>query len=151
MSIGLEQGQVFPDFTLPDAQGTPVSSRAYYMRRNMIIVALPDHLDDKWKSWLSELSDAVATIPESDVACLVLIDSTDSNRPSVQSPVQLLLDDKGSARSRLGSDPAGTDGQIIITNRHGVIYHSATGHPGDPAIDPAGLPGWIEFIACRCS
>jgi hypothetical protein len=151
MSIGLEQGQVFPDFTLPDAQGTPVSSRAYYMRRNMIIVALPDHFDDKWKSWLSDLSEAVSTISESDVACLVLINSTESDLPSVEDPVQLLFEKDGSVRSRLDLDPAGTEGRIIITNRHGLIYHSATGQSGDPAIEPAGLPGWIEFIACRCS
>lgn len=151
MTIGTRQGQVVPDFTLPDRQGNPVSSRSAYMRRNMIIGILPMTIDDRWASWLENLSNAVSRIPDSDSACFVLAGPDLSELPEVDPGVNLLNDNDGSVRRKFEIQAASNEGRLIITNRHGLIYHTATGSPDDPGMDPGELPGWVEFVACRCS
>lgn len=151
MTIGTRQGQVIPDFTLPDRQGNPVSSRSAYMRRNMIIGVMPVAIDHSWTSWLDSLSNAVAGIPDGDAACFVLAGPDLADLPAVGSDVNVLNDEDGSVRAKFEIPAMSGQGRLIVTNRYGLIYHTATGSPDDPGMDPADLPGWIEFVACRCS
>jgi hypothetical protein len=151
MTIGTRQGQVVPDFTLPDRNGDLISSRSAYMRRNMIIGILPKVIDDRWINWTESLSNAASRIPNADVACFVLAGPDLSGIPAVEPGVHLLNDQDASVRAKFEAQPSSDVGRLIVTNRHGLIYHTATGNPDDPGMDPQELPGWVEFVACRCS
>jgi peroxiredoxin len=149
----LERGQVIPDFTLDDIYGETVSSRSFYMRQNLILALLPEEENDEWKEWLTTLSAAVQSIPERDAICLMIFSptwrNTITNLYSNGNQIKLLIDQEGKVRNHFGHP--GGDGQLIITDRYGVVFHTATGQPSTPGLSAAEVPGWIELIACRCS
>ncbi|TVR74345.1 MAG: hypothetical protein EA415_05900 [Sphaerobacteraceae bacterium] len=151
MTIGTAQGEVLPDFTLPDTHGTSVSSRSYYMRRIMIVGAMPSTVDTDWMHWLKQLSGDVESIPEPDAVCLVLTASDCPDLPDLNPRVKVLFDDDFAARTKLNLQSDSGEGCLIVTNRHGLIYHVSTGRPHDAGMNPRDLPEWVEFIACRCS
>lgn len=149
----LERGAIIPDFTLENTEGETVSSRSFYMRRNYVIVLLPETIDRQWETWLQQLNQAIEQIPPRDVICLIIA------QPGTLSPVaikrcsspriQTLIDSTGRARERFDHSPS--SGRLLITNQYGVIFHTATGDPATPGLDPSDIPNWVELIACRCS
>ena len=145
----LERGQTIPDFTLPDAHGETVSSRSFYMRRNFVIALLPDGLDEAWSRWLARLQSALRNVPDGDAVCLIVGGDELAEVEPGESTCYLLVDRDRTIRSRVGV--ADEQGQLIITDRYGVIFHVATGYPVSPELAPDEVPGWVEFIACRCS
>jgi hypothetical protein len=153
MAIALKRGKSIPDFTLSDLHGITVSSRNYYMRRNLVIALLPENTDDTWKEWITLLSAAVQSIPDQDAVCLMvfppmwkqIIDDLYSDGDQIK----LLIDTDGVAKQRL--DMPESRGRLIITDRYGVIFHAADGEASDSELDPSDVPAWIELITCRCS
>jgi peroxiredoxin len=150
----LERGQVIPDFTLPDVAGEMVSSRSYYMRRNYIIALLPEQRPSEWEDWLGDLSREATSLDDRDVITLVVLPETwrDSakGKTSDNKQIRWLMDSDGDARRRFGHGPEA--GALIITDRYGTVFHSASGtEPTGAAFDPEEIPDWIELIVCRCS
>jgi peroxiredoxin len=148
------RGEVISDFTLNDATGNPVSSRAFYMRRNLVIAYLPAAHDERWRDWLIKFIGSTSQIAESD-AQIFLITPVGEHLPKIQtriaerSHITALLDPDRRAANRFGHDP--DDGLLLITDRFGTVFHTAAGQPEIEELDPARIPEWIEFIACRCS
>jgi peroxiredoxin len=150
-----QRGQVIPDFTLDDIYGETVSSRVFYMRQNLIIALIPKEASDEWKEWLTTLSAAVQSIPERDAVCLMIFPpewrATISNLYSNGNQIKLLIDHEGTVASRFDQSITAGEGQLLITDRYGVIFHAATGEPSTPGLSAAEVPEWIELITCRCS
>jgi peroxiredoxin len=150
----IQRGQVIPDFTLDNAAGSKISSRSYYLRRNLIIVFLPSVLDQHWSDWVNQFVKHLSTVPTEDVQAF-LIASSDTVLDEIGPPtssvghIEALADREQKVAKRFGYD--GQDGLVFVTDRYGVVFHQASGGPNDKELDPAEIPGWIKFIACQCS
>jgi hypothetical protein len=155
VTVAMQRGATLPDFTLPDAAGNRVSSRNWYMRRNFVIAAPAATPDPRWLTWIDDFVAALPQTPVEDAIGFALLApewrAHIAERGGVehQSQSLLLFDDEGVFRERLG---AGDErGALLIADRYGVIFHAAHGAPDDSEMEPSSIPGWIEFIACRCS
>lgn len=149
----LQRGAIIPDFTLENTEGETVSSRSFYMRRNYVIVLLPETIDHQWETWLQQLNQSIEQIPPRDVICLIVALpgtlSPDAIETLSSPRIQTLIDSSGRARERFDHSPS--TGRLLITDQYGVIFHAASGDPETPELDPSDIPNWIELIACRCS
>ena len=150
----IERGQTIPDFTLSAHNGETVSSRSYYIHRNLVIALLPDRIGPEWESWLERLSAARGQVDTADAQFLVIASDAvsgiqDFAERSATRSLKVLIDQRGDIRQKLGADEHA--GQLLITDRYGVVFQSAAGQATDKAIDPPEIPGWVEFIYCRCS
>jgi peroxiredoxin len=149
----LVRGQTFPDFTLEDRHGDPVSIRGFYMRRKYVIAIIPEAIDDDWITWLSRLREAVHGIPAADgaVICLAIIppESDTFSGFETDDRFNLLVDEDGRVRTRF--ETSRDYGTLIVADHYGVIFHTASGKPAQPEMNPDEVPDWIELIACRCS
>ncbi|MEX2426554.1 MAG: redoxin domain-containing protein [Thermomicrobiaceae bacterium] len=149
----LEQGMIFPDFTLDDIHGNTVSSRSFYMRRILVVALVPNSQSSAWSTWLRDLSSSMNSVDEADAVALVILPA--ESLPDIaevdnqDQRVRILVDPEGKARERFKLPPS--TGQLIVANQHGVVYHTVTGNPDDPGFEPDEIPGWVEFVACRCS
>ena len=122
------------------------------MRRTFVIAVLPNEIESRWLDWLQRLRSAIHAIPEADgdVICLA-ITSSDSAARSIKTDdrFSVLVDSDQRIRNRFLDDAS--QGGLIVADRYGMIFHSATGDPEQPELNPDDVPSWIELIACRCS
>jgi hypothetical protein len=149
-----ERNQIIPDFTLQNVAGETVSSRSYYMHRNYVLALLTDTIDEEWMDWISRLRSTVESIPAADgeVVCLVVAQPGSEavlEQIGLTNRFQILIDEKSIAEERFKHDLE--QGTLLVTDRYGVVFHSASGEPSSPEMSPEDVPSWIELIACRCS
>lgn len=152
--LRVRRGETIPDFTLPDGTGQEISTRAFYMRRNLVIGILPRRPEPGWSRWVQQLGQAAGQIPAGDAAVLVVTppEMDASLREAIEGlpeSVYALFDGENLVGDRFGTP--GDDGTLIIADRYGVAFIIETGAPNDEQLDPAGIPDWVEFIACQCS
>jgi peroxiredoxin len=149
----LERGDIIPDFTLCNHSGDSISSRSFYMRRILVLVLLPDTLSPDWAEWLTDLAAEMRTVSDDDAVLLVIlpgkVQEAARNLQSSDMGMHCLIDEDGAVRRRFGDTPL--VGQLLVTNRNGVVYHVVSGKPGEPGFAPDEVPGWVEFVACQCS
>jgi hypothetical protein len=142
----IKRGDVIPDFTLDSVTGEPVSSRTYYMRRNLALVFVGGGNAGEWRGWLDRLAVQRERIDaENGQALIIAADPHDLESRDFP----LLVDRDGAARERFGLNAS--DGAVFVTDRYGVVFHISLGTPETGLIDAEEIPGWLEFIACRCS
>jgi peroxiredoxin len=149
----LRREDVIPDFTLRDAAGTPVSSRSFYMRRNIVVVFVPEGGIESWHDWAERLAEAMMTVPVSDAQAFVITpnEGTLSRIHEITKSAEnitALVDPDGRISERFGY--GGEQGLLLVTDRFGTVFHAASGDPEAADLDPARVPEWIEFIACQC-
>jgi peroxiredoxin len=150
----IQRGQTIPDFTLPDHTGETVSSRSYYIHRNLVVALLPEDVDAQWGSWLEGVAKARAAVEPTDAQFLLIAPSmNDTLRDfadrSANRYLRVLVDTDGEITEKFGHDTA--YGQLLIADRYGVVFQAGAGNASDEAIAPESIPGWVEFVYCRCS
>jgi peroxiredoxin len=141
----LRKGNVIPDFTLESTAGTTISNRAFYMRRNLAIVFTTSNDPDAWRVWLDAL-DAQRERIDAEAGHALAIAQAETPLSEV---FPTLFDRDGAVRERFGL--AGDRGAVVIIDRYGVVFHVTEGQPGSDLLPAEEIPGWLEFIACRCS
>jgi hypothetical protein len=142
----IKRGGVIPDFTLDLAGGGSVSSRSYYMRRNLALVFVGGGNTGEWHGWLDRLAAQRERIDAENGRALIIAAGA-ADLESGEFP--LLLDRDGAVRERFGLNAS--DGAVFVTDRYGVVFHISLGTPETGLIAAEDIPGWLEFIACRCS
>lgn len=150
----IHRGEVIPDFTLPDSSGDQVSSRGFYLRRNLVIAFLPGRLSEEWRTWVSRLVESMMPVPVSDAQVFLIAPNTQvlaaiEEQTAPAANVTALVDASGRIAERFGY--GGDSGLLIVTDRFGVVFHLVTGEPDSDEMNPGAIPGWVEFIACQCS
>lgn len=150
----VQRGNVIPDFTLPDSSGERISSRSFYLRRNLVIVFLPDRLSEEWPTWTTQLVESMMSVPVSDAQVFLIAPNSNvvaaiEERTAPAANISMLVDSDGRIAGRFGYD--GDSGLLLVTDRFGVVFHLVTGDPDSDEMAPDAIPGWVEFIACQCS
>lgn len=145
------------DFSAQTPDGTTLSTRDFYMRRNLGLVfthgpecaacrALLRDLSRQYAAAQAEAGELIAVIPASPETVSRLRDDLDISFPVV-------VDDGGAIHRRYGlANPDGTPAAaIIVADRYGTIFHTSVADEEHRMMGAEEVPGWLEFIACQCS
>lgn len=137
------RGNVIPLVTGVSPTGERISLRDFYMRRNMAVVVVDSN--DVGRQWLSLAAlQSEAAAREAGVVVAIV-------PPGVDAPgVPTIVDPDGRLSSKLGLSPGHLPALFLI-DRFGTLFATNVGASATPDLDPDGIPGWLEFIACRCS
>ncbi|MCO5178254.1 MAG: peroxiredoxin family protein [Thermomicrobiales bacterium] len=138
------RGQQAPDLVGETPQGERMSlRRSFYMRRNLGILFVAD--DDTGRRWLREAAEQ-RNAAHAEVGEIVAIVPPGMETHGL--PALVDTDSSLSARYGLSSPdlPA-----VFVTDRYFVIFSTNTGDSATPGLLPEDIPGWLEFIAARCS
>jgi hypothetical protein len=138
-----ERGDVVPQLTGRDLSGETISTRDFYMRRNLAIMFVD--VDDVGHAWIAE---AAERRPEAHAEAGEIIVVGPAGMDIRGLPT--IVDSDGALGSRFGLSrrelPA-----LFIVDRFGTLFASNRGDHAIEDLQPRDIPGWLEFIACRCS
>ncbi|HLI52592.1 MAG TPA: redoxin domain-containing protein [Thermomicrobiaceae bacterium] len=153
------RGDVLLDFTAMTPGGQLARPRDFYMRRNLAVIFTHGPACLACRQLLSGLVARRAAVRAEAGEILAVIPGTRDGVARLQDELgityPIAVDEDGSVHRRYGL--TGVDGSpvagIFIADRYGTIFESSTGGPdsGHPSIGAGDIPGWLEFIACRCS
>jgi hypothetical protein len=138
------RGQIAPDLVGPTPRGNRLSIRqAFYMRRNLGILFVAD--DATGQRWLTDAvgqrDAAHAEIGE--IIAIVPPGMDTHNLPAI-------VDADGALRARYGLAEDDLPA-VFVTDRYLKIFSTNTGETETPDLMPDDIPGWLEFIAARCT
>ncbi|HYI14863.1 MAG TPA: hypothetical protein VEX37_05710 [Thermomicrobiales bacterium] len=137
------RGDRLPDLSGLSPDGGQISTRDYYMRRNLAIIFICAQTE--CADWIAAAA-AVrkAAHAENGEILLVLDGTTDTEG------LPAIVDDDGMLAARCGlgefDRPA-----LFIVDRYGTIFAANRGPDAEAGLRPRDIPRWLEFIACRCS
>lgn len=149
------RGQQIPSFSGRTPDGRAVGSRDWYMRRNLALVfthgpecvpcrALLRELARQEEAVRAEAGETLAVVPGLPAAVAAMTEGM---------PFPVLLDSDGAIHQRFGLVDAKGEPQaaIFAVDRYGTVFESSPADAEHRMLTAADVPGWLEFIACRCS
>lgn len=151
------RGDRIPDFTGTTADGATLRTRDLYLRRNLALAFThgPDcpacrdllrGLARQERAVQAEAGQTVAVVPAGREAAERLALELDLGFP-------VIADEDLSAHRRYGLvDPAGHPlAAIFVADRYGTVFHASVADAAHDMLAADEVPGWLEFVACRCS
>jgi peroxiredoxin len=149
----LRQGQVVPNFSLPDSDSMPVRRTAYRDKRNLVLVFLPSTADQGARAYLRALAENYPAIRAETGEVLAILHSDQPaaamTKRDLELPFPVLADADGAATARFL--PPGAQAGAFVTDRYGELYFAAPA-AGAAALPPvAELSDWLVAIERQCS
>lgn len=138
------RGQTAPDLVgqTPDGERLSVRQR-FYMRRNLgILFVANDSTGQRWLRDAAAQRDA-ALAEAGEIVAIVPPGMDTHGLPAI-------VDADGELRARYGLTEADLPA-VFVTDRYLTIFSTNTGETETPYLMPDDIPGWLEFIAARCS
>lgn len=151
------RGDQIIDFTAPTPDGHDLRSRDFYMRRNLALVFthgpecaacrdLLRGLARQYAAARAEVGELIAVIPAGTEEIERLRGDLDLSFP-------LAADPDLAIHRRYGLVAA--DGQplaaVFVADRYGTIFDASIADEAHRMTAADEIPGWLEFIACRCT
>jgi hypothetical protein len=137
------RGDLFPTLRGASPAGQPASTRDYYMRRNLAVILLAN--DVTGMDWLRRAGDQRVAAHTEDGEIVAILPP---GMPSWGVPA--IVDPHGALAARLGLTASDLPA-LFIMDRYGRVFAGNRGAHAIPDLAPAGIPKWLEFIACRCT
>ncbi|HET9017576.1 MAG TPA: redoxin domain-containing protein [Thermomicrobiaceae bacterium] len=151
------RGDRIPDFTAPTADGATLRSRDLYLRRNLALAFThgPDcaacrellrGLARQVGAARAQVGQIVAVVPASPEAAMALALELDLGFPVV-------ADADLAVHRRYGLVGPDSDARaaLFVADRYGIVFDASVADAAHRVMAPAEVPGWLEFVACRCS
>ena len=151
------RGDQLPQFTGETPIGETIRLRDFYMRCNLAVVFTdgPDYgatrdllrgLAERRAAMQAEAGEALAVIFGNPTIVRELV-------ASLALPFPIVVDADGAIHRRYGLiDAAGEPrAAIFLADRFGTVFEASLASAEHPIMGAADVPGWLEFIACRCS
>lgn len=137
------RGDLFPTLRGRTPDDRPISTRDYYMRYNLAIMFVAN--DMTGREWLRAAGNLQSAAQMEDGVILAVLPG---GMPAWGVPALVDRDGTLAARVGLARDdlPA-----LFVLDRYARVFAGNRGRHALPELDPAGIAGWLEFIACRCS
>ena len=144
------RGGRLPSFTSVTPSGDPIRLRDFYLRRNLALVFTHGADCPKCRAYLTALNERRAVV-QAEAAEILAVVSNDTNVADYSFPIA--LDPDGEIHRRYGLvDADGRPGAaIFLVDRYGVVFEASTANDAHDMLAAEDVPGWLEFIACRCS
>jgi hypothetical protein len=137
------RGDRMPDLSGLSPSGTQISTRDYYMRRNLAVLFICARTE--CADWIAAAAAVRKAAQAEDGDILLVLDGTTDT-----DGLPAIVDADGSLAARCGlgefDHPA-----LFVLDRYGTIFASNRGPNAEPDLRPRDIPNWLEFIACRCS
>ncbi|MEX1157432.1 MAG: hypothetical protein WEC79_00700 [Thermomicrobiales bacterium] len=137
------RGDRLPDLSGSAPDGGHISTRDFYMRRNLAVIFICAQTE--CADWIAAAA-AVRTAAQAENGEILLV--LDGTTDTAGLPA--IVDDDGSLAGRCGlaehDRPA-----LFVLDRYGTIFAANRGPDAEPGLRPRDIPRWLEFIACRCS
>lgn len=136
------RGDQMPWLTGLTPEGTTLKTRAFYMRRNLALVFTGG--GDEAQDWAAEAA-SMRPAARADVGEIVMI-----TPPGVDVGITPdIVDHDGTIAASVGLAASDLPA-LFITDRYGKVFATNRGSTAED-IRPSDIPGWLEFVACRCS
>lgn len=137
------RGDLLPLVSGMTAGGEPISLRDFYMRRNMaIVIVANDAPGQAWLASAAEQQDAASR--EAGVVVAITSPGVDAHG------LRAIIDPDGHILQKLSLRPDELP-VLYLIDRYGRIFATNVGASAETDLHPSAIPGWLEFIACRCS
>jgi hypothetical protein len=136
------RGDTIPYVSGKSIDGGTLNLRDCYMRRNLAIIVTGD--TPATQRWLQEAAE-VRSAAQAEAGEIIAVVSA----PAETYGLPTLVDEDGAIMQRLGLAPSDLPALLVI-DRFGTLFAANVG-PDAEELRPADIPGWLEFVACRCS
>ena len=137
------RGDRLPDLSGLTVAGGHLSTRDFYMRRNLAVIFICAQTE--CADWIAAAAAVRKAAQAEDGEILLVLDGTTDT-----DGLPAIIDADGSLRARCGlgefDNPA-----LFVIDRYGTIFAANRGPDAEPDLRPLDIPRWLEFIACRCS
>jgi peroxiredoxin len=151
------RGDRLPLFSGQAPDGTPVRLRDFYMRRNLALVFSdrPDY--PIIRDLLHGLAERRAAVQaEAGEALAVISGDQEQVRQLVADlalPFPIVVDSDNAIHARYGLLAADDTPRaaIFLADRFGTIFEASVATDDGQIMHADEVPGWLEFIACRCT
>lgn len=138
-----KRGDIVPWISGRSADSHDVSTRDFYMRRNLAIIFVD--ASDVGRQWVADAANVrdAATAEAGEILVVGPISLARFGLPTID-------DSDGSLALRFGLDASDLPAVFVI-DRYGRLFATNRGESAEAELGPSAIPGWLEFIACRCS
>jgi hypothetical protein len=137
------RGAQLPELRGPTPSGAQLSTRDYYMRRNLAVLVVAN--DATGAEWL-RAAQAVRAAAHAEAGEIIVIAP-----PGIESgDLPTIMDADGQLAQRLGLGDKDLPA-LFIADRYRTIFATNRGANGLAELTPADIPRWLEFVACRCT
>jgi len=144
-------------FTGQTPEGAPLRLRDFYMRRNLALVFSDTPEYAATRDLLRGLAERRPAVQAEAGEALAVI-SGDPERvrqlvAELSLPFPVVVDPDNAIHARYGL--LGADGTpraaIFLADRFGTIFEASVATDDGQIMAASEVPGWLEFIACRCT
>lgn len=145
------RGDRLPDFSTKTPSGEDIRLRDFYMRRNLAVVFTHDPECAACREYLSGLAERRAAVQAEAADVLAVIPGEPTSIPELPFPIALDPDDEIHRRYGLLNADGGPRAAIFLVDRYGIVFEVSVAGENHAMLSVDEVPGWLEFIACRCS
>ena len=151
------RGDRLPGFTGETPAGDKIRLRDFYMRRNLALVFSdgPDYgavrdllcgLAVRRAAVRAEAGEALAVISGDPATVRDLV-------ATLALPFPVVVDPDNAIHQRYGliDDTNQPRAAIFLADRFGTVFEASLASVEQPLMGADEVPGWLEFIACRCT
>ncbi len=144
------RGDRLPNFTGTTPSGDPIRLRDSYLRRNLALVFTHGAECVACREFLTELNERRDAI-HAEAAEILAVVSGDAHVAAF--PFPIALDPDREIHRRYGLVDAGGSPRaaIFLVDRYSVVFEVSVANDAHEMLAASEVPGWLEFIACRCS
>jgi peroxiredoxin len=151
------RGDRLPLFTGQTPEGAPLRLRDFYMRRNLALVFSDEPEYTTIRDLLRGLAERREAVQAEAGETLAVI-SGDPERvrqfvAELALPFPVVVDSDNAIHARYGlldTDDA-PRAAIFLADRFGTIFEASVATDDGQIMLASEVPGWLEFIACRCT
>jgi hypothetical protein len=137
------RGAQLPELRGLTPSGAQLSTRDYYMRHNLAVLVVGD--DATGAEWL-RAAQRVRAAAHAEAGEIIVVAP-----PGLETgDLPTIVDADGQLARRLGLDDEDLPA-LFITDRYRTVFASNRGAEGLAELTPVDIPGWLEFVACRCT
>lgn len=151
------RGEQLPLFSGQTPEGAPVRLRDFYMRHNLALVFsdAPDYATTR--DLLRGLAERRAAV-QAEAGEVLAVIAGDPERVrrfvgELSLPFPVVVDSDNAIHARyglLGADDT-PRAAIFLADRFGTIFEASIATDDGQIMAAGEVPGWLEFIACRCT
>lgn len=150
-----KRGEQIPAFTATTPDGRTLGTRDFYMRRNLALVFTHGPECAACRALLTELGrlEAAVQAEAGETLAVVPADGDALRELAAELPFPVVADPDGAIHRRYGllDEQGAPRAAIFITDRYGVVFEPSLADDEHRMLAADEVPGWLEFIACRCS
>ena len=150
-----KRGEQIPAFSGTTADGRALGTRYYYMRRNLALVFTHGPECPHCRALLRELGELEEAVQAEAGETLAVVPAAGEELRGLAAelPFPVVGDPDLAIHRRYGLvDAQGAPrAAIFVADRYGVVFEASIADEAHRMLEAAEVPGWLEFIACRCT